>query len=109
MSVRPGPRVRRAALSSRKPLMARLNAWLQRHRVLELAGGFYALLLGPGLLGLLLDRLAGTLPGASLAGVLVGVFCATVYLVKAMAGRYEALAPAVPAETEGSEGDQVEV
>ncbi len=86
--------------------MARLTAWLRRHRVPGLAGSFYALLLGPGLLGLLLDRLAGTLPGASLAGVLVGVFCATLYLVKAMAARYEALAPDVPAEAEGAEGDQ---
>ena len=88
--------------------MAPWFAWLRKHRVLGLAGSFYALLLGPGLLGLLLDSLAGTLPGASLAGVLVGVFCATIYLVKAMAVRYEALAPSIPEGNEGSEDDGVE-
>lgn len=94
-------------LSWRSLVMSPWFAWLRKHRVLGLAGGFYALLLGPGLLGFMLDSLAGTLPGASLAGVLVGVFCATIYLVKAMAVRYEALAPTVPETSEGAEDDPV--
>ena len=83
--------------------MAPWFAWLRKHRVLGQAGSFYALLLGPGLLGLLLG-----MAHPSETGVCVGVFCATIYLVKAMAVRYEALAPSIPEGNEGSEDDGVE-
>ena len=81
-------------------IATKMVAWLRKYDVLTLGCSFYLQLLGPGLLGVLVDRMAGTMPGASLAGVLVGVFCATIYLARAMRFRFEALAP--PEDVDGA-------
>jgi hypothetical protein len=88
-------------------IATKMAAWFRKYDVLTLGCSFYLQLLGPGLLGVLVDRMAGTTPGASLAGVLVGVFCATIYLVRAMRFRFEALSP--PEDSAGrTESDQTD-
>lgn len=67
--------------------------WIRRYEVLSLGLEVLTPLIATSLLGLIADRMLDTWPWGILTGALVGVFFATIRLMRNIQRRYEMLAP----------------
>lgn len=69
--------------------------------VLLLGGSVVFLLLGPTLVGIAVDRAAGTAPWGLVMGTLLGVGMATIVVASLVLGQFQRLAPIDPKEDSG--------